>query len=326
MQKFLALAGIFSGVPFALIYGALARFVFTNSGFDNGFGVISLAFLVFMPVASGALTVLLAPPGKRQSGIYAFFMPWLASGLAGLLAGILAYEYAICIAMALPVMFFMSSAGGMIVWFIRTQFGKSANTVVGALLLLPYIIAPIESHFPVADSYHTVDTQIEINAPAPVVWRNITRVAPIQPGERHFSLLFDVFGAPRPLEAQLASDGTGAMRRGVFAGGLFFNEQITTWDENRRLDFEITAENRLTPNVLASFAPWSEIGGASFAVPQASYRLEPLPNGHIMLHLSSVHRLSTRFNNYGALWTSWGMSEFQNQILQIVKERAEAGH
>lgn len=114
------------------------------------------------------------------------------------------------------------------------------------------------------------------------------------------------------------------MRRGIFAGGLFFNEQITTWDENHRLDFEITAENRLTPNVLASFAPWSEIGGAAFAVPQASYRLEQLPNGHILLHLSSVHRLSTRFNNYGELWTSWGMSEFQNQILQIVKGRAEA--
>jgi hypothetical protein len=250
-------------------------------------------------------------------------MPWLASGLAGVLAGVLAIEYAICIAMALPVMFFMSSAGGMLVWFIRTQFGRSGNTMVGALLLLPYVLAPVESRFPVADSYHTVNTQIEINAPAPVIWQNITRVAPIQPQERHFSVLFDVFGAPRPLEAQLASNGEGAMRRGVFAGGLFFNELITTWDENHRLDFQISADNHLAPNTLTSFAPWSEIGGASFAVPHATYILESLPNGHILLHLNSSHRLSTRFNNYGSLWTAWGMSEFQNQILQIVKERAE---
>jgi hypothetical protein len=236
----------------------------------------------------------------------------------------LAIEYAICIAMALPVMFAMSSAGGVIVWFIRTQFGKSGTTIVGALLLLPYVVAPVESRFPIADSYHTVHTQLEINASPAVIWRNITRVAPIQPAERRFSLLFDVFGAPRPLEAQLASDGAAAMRRGIFAGGLAFDEKITTWEPDRHLDFEITAENHLAPNPLVSFAPWSEIGGASFAVPQASYVLEPLPNGHVLLHLSSVHRLSTRFNDYGSLWTAWGMSEFQNQILQIVKARAEA--
>jgi hypothetical protein len=39
--------------------------------------------------------------------------------------------------------------------------------------------------------------------------------------------------------------------------------------------------------------------------------------------LDSTHRLTTRFNDYGSLWTRWGMNEFQLYILRIIKARAE---
>ena len=43
-----------------------------------------------------------------------------------------------------------------------------------------------------------------------------------------------------------------------------------------------------------------------------------------MLHLSSTHRLTTRFNWYAGRWTEPIMSELQRNILAIVKVRAEA--
>jgi hypothetical protein len=44
----------------------------------------------------------------------------------------------------------------------------------------------------------------------------------------------------------------------------------------------------------------------------------------VLLHLSSKHRLSTRFNAYGGLWTDFIMSDLQSDILRIVQARAEA--
>ena len=308
----------------ALIYGLGARLFFARPDQSTTAGTVSACFLLLVPVAIGVLTVYFAPAARRASGVYAIFMPWLSMFIAGVLAGVLYFEFAICIAMALPVMLLMASTGGLATWFIVSRKGRPATQVLGAILLAPFLFAPLEARFPVSDSYHTVDTQIEINAAAPVVWQNIIRVSQIQPAERHFSLLFDVFGAPRPLEARLGTDGFGAMRQGIFQGALKFNERITAWEPNHRLAFEIEAQNDAPPDPQVSLAPWSEIGGKIFSVPQAAYVLEPLANGRILLRLSSTHRLTSRFNEYGGLWTSWGMAEFQNEILQIVKARCEA--
>ena len=327
--RFKPLVSVIFAVLTALIYGLLARFAFANSNDNTSqnagvVGTISVAFLMLVPLAIGVLTVYFAPDARRASSIYAIFMPWLSMFIAAVLAGVLAFELAICIAMAIPIMFLMSSAGGIVTWFVLSRVGRPKTQILGAILLAPYLFAPIESRIPVVDSYHTVAAQIEINAPSSTVWQNIIRVSQIQPREQHFSMLFDVFGAPRPLEARLGNDGFGAMRQGIFQGGLKFNERITAWEPERRLDFAIDAQNELAPNPVVSLAPWNEIGGNIFAVSQASYVLELLPNGHTLLHLSSTHRLTSRFNDYGSIWTSWGMSEFQNQILQIVKARCEA--
>jgi hypothetical protein len=64
------------------------------------------------------------------------------------------------------------------------------------------------------------------------------------------------------------------------------------------------------------------VGGPYFDVLQGSYRIEPLTRG-VRLHLSSEHRLSTRFNPYAALWTDFIMRDTQDYILRIVARRAE---
>ena len=324
LAKVKPFVSVLFAVVTALIYGLIARLLFGDQNQAGAVGTLSVCFLLLVPLAIGVLTVYFAPPSRRASGRYAFFMPWLSMFIAGVLAGVLAYEFAICIAMALPIMLLMASIGGVVTWFIVSRKGRPATQLLGAILLAPFLFAPVESRFPVSDSYHTVHTQIEINASEATVWQNIIRVSEIQPSERHFSLLFDVFGAPRPVEARLGSDGFGAMRQGIFQGELMFNERITAWEPNHRLDFAIDARNSSVPNPRVSLAPWNEIGGRIFSVPQASYALERLPDGKVMLHLTSTHRLTSRFNDYGGLWTSWGMAEFQNQILQVIKARCEA--
>jgi len=65
------------------------------------------------------------------------------------------------------------------------------------------------------------------------------------------------------------------------------------------------------------------IGGRHFDVLDGEYRLEPLADGDILLHLTSHQRLSTDFNGYAGLWTDAVMQNLQTSILEVIKHRCE---
>jgi len=67
------------------------------------------------------------------------------------------------------------------------------------------------------------------------------------------------------------------------------------------------------------------VGGPYFDVLEGTYRIERLNDRQVLLHLSSKHRLSTRFNFYAGLWTDFIMRDIQRNILRIIKRRCEAG-
>ncbi len=311
---------ILSFVPsilMALLYGALARFLF-DSAFEGVTSTLSVAFIIVVPFVIGMLAVYFAPRDKRAAWQFSLGIAALSMLLGATLAAVLLWEAAICVVMALPIMLIMATGGGLLMWWLLARRDSSGTSLLALFLFLPLMFVPLENQFPVQDSFHTVENQIRINADAETVWQNIIRVEPIQDAERPFSVLFTVFDAPKPLQANMFGDGVGGIRRGQFEGGLQFIEKISVWQFAKRIEWDITPDNA---NVLR--APWHAIGGKPFAVPKAAYWIEPTTDGQVLLHLSSEHRLTTRFNGYGALWTRWGMSEFQNHILHIIKARAE---
>lgn len=283
------------------------------------FSTMSMAFLVIVPLVVGALAVWFSPADKRTSWNSAFLMPMAAVGLGALIAGVLAIEAAICIAMALPILIPMGVIGGLIMCLIlRRRADKNNSAILGALILLPFLTAPIEAQFAVQSSTAVVESQIEINADAATVWQQIIRVAPIADSERNFSPVFDWVGAPKPLEATLDREGIGGVRTGKFEHGLRFIETIGDWQPNQRIEWSIQPDTSAVDE-----GPWGEIGGRFFDVSAASYWIEPIAEGRVILHLNSTHRLTTRFNSYGLLWTKWGLSEFQQQVLGVIKGRCE---
>lgn len=301
-----------------LLYGALMHFTF-GTVMQGVASVLSIAFIVVVPVVIGMLTVYFLPPEKRTDIRYALGFSLAAISLGSILAAVFLWEAAICVAMALPIMWVMAGLGGALMWWIFSRGKQTTGTSLLALFFfLPFLFVPLERQFPILDSFHTVETQITINADAETVWENIVRVEPIQESERPYSVLFSFFGAPKPLEADMLGAGVGGIRRGHFDGGLQFVETISTWEPAKRIEWDITPDN-----AGKLLAPWNAIGGKPFAVPHAAYWIEPIGDHQVILHLNSTHRLTTRFNAYGSIWTQWGMGEFQNYILKIIKARAE---
>ena len=60
-----------------------------------------------------------------------------------------------------------------------------------------------------------------------------------------------------------------------------------------------------------------------YNVLDGTYEIEPRNDGACILHLSSTHRLSTRFNGYAGWWSEWVMDQVQGSILEVIRKRSE---
>jgi hypothetical protein len=230
---------------------------------------------------------------------------------------VLFWEGIICMTMLLPVALAMSIVGGALGGVCAQRFGKTPMLCVA---ILPFVVAAGEQWAGPAFEVREVATSIAIQAPRATVWREIERVAPIGVEEQRFSWSQKI-GFPRPLEATLSGTGVGAVRHATFAGGVLFIETVTLWEPERRLGFDIRADTvNIPPHTLDEHVT---IGGRYFDALHGEYRIEERPEGGIVLHLASQHRLSTTFNFYARLWTDAVMRDIQENILYVIRNRCE---
>ena len=250
------------------------------------------------------------------------------------------------------------SLGGYFVWLgTRRSLQSAPSTVlVATLALLPFLSAQIEQNFELPTTHRQVKTEIPIDASPSTVWQNIIRVPTIRDSEQR-TISFHVLGFPKPVEATLSHEGVGGIRHASFEGGLVFVETITVWEPDRELAFGIDKGASglclercfqtkhqttrgpysaletisISPEVDPELVPATTldehvvVGGPFFETLNGHYRIEPLEEGGVVLHLESTHRLSTRFNFYSSWWSDLIMRDIQNYILVILKERCEGG-
>lgn len=211
-------------------------------------------------------------------------------------------------------MLVLASIGGLTA---PTRVGRSPAGIPIALLL-PWAAMGLE-HGAVRPIRHVVtSTQIEIDAPAAVVWPLVVSVDSIRPQERR-SALYTTIGFPRPIAATLDRPGVGGVRTASFDRGVVFREVVIAWEPERRLRFTIDARD--VPR--SALDPHVTIGGPFFDVLTGTYELRPLSPTRTLLVLRSEHRVSTRFNPYASWWADRVMASIQRNILVVLKGRAE---
>lgn len=308
------------GVPIAVVYALVTREIFRLDG--DILLAMALGFLAVVPFVLGFLTVWLAAPPAAESRWFAIFMPWLSSVLTVVTFGVLRLEEVVCLVLGGPVFLLFSSVGGIGAREMRRRRlgdagGRRGHTTAALLLLLPYVLTPLETALPVPVSQRTVANSVVIEAPPAVIWAHITAVGEIQPHEIGDSPFYWL-GLPRPQRAMLPVAGPDGVRYGYFEGGLVFVEEILAWQPGEFLAFSIERD-RQAPTA----APLQEIDGAYFQMLDGFYRLEPLADGRVRLHLTSRHQLRTNFNWYAGLWTDAVLWDLQQNILRIVQQRSE---
>ena len=130
--------------------------------------------------------------------------------------------------------------------------------------------------------------------------------------------------APRSTAFTLSEgEGVGSVRTATFAGGVTFVETVHDWNRNRDLAFSIRALTDRIPAV--TLDEHVTIGGPYFDVLDGRYRIEPLGDDRVVLHLTSRYRLSTGVDFYAGPWCDYVMRNIQETILEVIRDRCERG-
>lgn len=301
----------------AVVYGLLARLAFSES--LPIAEPMTFTFIFLVPLAVGYVSVAGSPEGDRK----AFTAVLLALGATFmLLVTVLAVgvEGLICVVMMTPVFFVMALAGGALAVIVRSIRNRRLRaTAFVMVLVLPYAAGPLEQRLPQSQSRRVVENRIRIHADEETVWRQIIRVPAIRPEEYRTTFIHRI-GFPRPIEATLSHEGVGGVREASFERGVLFRETVTDWVPQKRLSFTIAVDSIPTRTLDQHVT----VGGEYFDVLDGTYEIVPVSADEVELRLWSTHRLSTHFNGYASLWTDFVMRQIQGNILQVVRDRAEA--
>jgi hypothetical protein len=306
------------------VYGIVIRLAFRgNDKLNESLVVMSMAFLFVMPFVCGFLSIYFAEIRQKQSVAIWLLIPWFTvlGGSVVMLA--FAIEGWICILMYFPVGLVFSSVGGAVAGLIarNKRLKRAGNITTACILFLPFIFGPAESSLFHRREIRGVENVIDVQASPSAVWDQIKSVPPIRKDELRPSWSHRI-GFPDPIAATLSFEGVGGVRQATFAGGVLFIETVDVWEPQHRLAFSIHPETAQIPN--QTLDEHVTVGGPYFDVLRGEYKIEPLSNGRVRLHLKSWQRVSTDFNWYAHLWTDAVMSDLQKRILYVVQQRAEA--
>ncbi len=315
-------------IGFGVSYGAVCQFAIRLKMFKELWGAMSFGFVFILPFILGFVTLWFATPKEREGWLFRIFAPWGTIGTSLVVSLIVGWEGAICMITAAIVFLPLSSLGGIVSGLILSRYdrNKVSSGIFATLLLLPFISAYTESFYDLPVRHDGALTSIDIDAPPSVVWSNITRIKPIHEPLDGF---FYRMGFPKPVEATLSHEGVGGVRHASFERGLVFVETIDQWEPERLLSFTIDVDPNSIPTT--TLDEHVAVGGRYFDVLRGTYQILPLNGKKVRLILSSQFTVSTRFNFYAGLWANFLMSDIQQTILKVIKQRCElearqAGH
>lgn len=282
-------------------------------------GAIGFAFLLVLPAAICGFVAYVADPWKSRSHRGYLMVPvWILLAVA-LLSLVVLREGVICVILLAPLWLASGAIGAEITYRLRRRV-RDGRTYCVTLFALPLVAIQIEPYVPLPISTATVTRSIEIHASPAQLWPLMRGIPDVRPGEGGWNFTQDVVGVPRPVGARLIGEGVGADRHAVWRHNVRFRERITTWRPGRELAWRFIfddlagwgyTDRHLLPN------------SAYFRVETGGYTAEPVSPGVTRLTLRTTYRLRTPVNAYAQAWGELFLGDLENNLLTLLKGRAE---
>jgi len=306
--------GIIAGAMYALVL----RLIFNVDGFYIAFTLFSVTFIWLTPIVIGLIPLFFATKERLENWRFRVGSPVITVTVFFLICFLTRIEDLICLWIIMVPFVLVAATVGLVAGEIILKI-KDKRSTLFSIVLLPFIVSPIELQFKSPVETYAVVTKVTINASADVIWKNIVRVPAIRDSE-YTKGFFNYAGIPRPLYAELSSDTLGATRVGHFEGGLQFVEKVISWDRNRHIGFDISV---IPSTIRKTVFDQHILKGDHFKFLHADYNLHVLPNGQTELVLSSSYQLNTHINWYASYYGNQLLTDFQERLLQVIKNRCD---
>ncbi|WP_153799143.1 SRPBCC family protein [Foetidibacter luteolus] len=313
----------------ATIYGLSIRLFF---GFlDQFMGIMSLSFLVIVPVLIGFLTVRLIPRHRIKSSGAAFGYPVLTCVVILVITIASGIEGDICWMMMFPFFAILAGLGGLLAYKWRKKDDLDDDYEIGdensdklkislVLLVIPVLGGTLENDRSLSNEEIIVSRHIVVKANAAEVWKSI--VAPrLDNPEKHATRLSSFLGFPKHIYTSLDTAAAGGKRTAVYEKGLIFDEVISRYEENKALTLDIkTDAGKIPADVMDEHIV---IGGKHLDILEDVYKLESIPGAGTRVTLSSRFVINTPFNWYAAMWAKYIIADLLEGELDLIKLRSQ---
>lgn len=315
------------GIPVALAIGAamlIAAGIYylldLGPGRTPGSGAMTLTFLLVVPaVLSAFMSFVTDIQGRRGLGHY-LLMPFYLFG-AALLAGVILFgEGVICILLLMPLWMAGGAAGSGLTYLIRRRLRERGRLFSSALLLIPLLAVQIEAAAPPRVEWYEVRREILIDAPPERVWPLLVAIPAIRSDEGRWNATQDLLGVPRPSEAALVRQDGELVRLARWGDQVRFEERISGVQPGRSLEWQFAfPDASVQEHTDRHISP----DGMHLRIATGAYTLAPAPGGQTRLRLETRYAVRTPLNAYAAWWGEHLLGDIQDNVLGIVKDRAE---
>jgi len=280
----------------AVLAGALAglalRVLFMGKA-GSPYASTMATFIYLSPAIVGAVTVYVAETRQRRSWGYYIGASFLANVLYVFGTLLVMIEGWICAVVIFPLFAALGSVGGLIMGAVCRATNWPRQAVLG-LSVLPLVLGFVETGLPLPDRIGTVERATIVHATPERIWGRILNAPDIKPQEVDRAWLFRI-GVPVPLAGVTQDTPEGPVRRVTMGKGIYFDEVITDWRENRYIRWLYRFyEDSFPPEALDEHV---EVGGEYFDLIETSYTLTPMGE-QTELKVRMKYRVSTRFNWY----------------------------
>jgi hypothetical protein len=316
-------------VVFATVYGLCVRLLFGFLG--DVMGIMSIGFLIFLPVVIGYLTIALMPRHKTRTAGGAFLKPWLTSLVILILTILINVEGRICWIMIFPLFGILAGFGGVIAYFIRKRddtdldnngkndWDRFDTLKTSFVLFIPVFVSLIEGDRTLKPKEFTIERQVAIDAAPEVVWHELTNLGTLSADEKGTSFA-TILGFPHYLKTTLDTPAVGGKRMAYYEKGLYFEETITKYEPEKLMVLDIkTDPNKIPPTVMDEHIV---IGGKHVDILEDTYKLEMRKDGNSHLTLTGKFYINTPFNWYAGIWAEYLMNDILDEQLHLIRERA----
>jgi hypothetical protein len=312
---------IWAGFALALII-ALSAYLVIDASRVNSRAFASMWFLGALPAFLCALICYVGDPdGDREAGFY-WCVPVGLVGAVIIGSAVFLHEGVVCLIMLSPIWL---AAGWIGAFVFRAQRRRFVNPHIlrSSLLVLPLMSGAIESSLPFPYDHVTLTRHCVVNATPEEIWPYTLSNPHIGEDEGRWTFSQNIVGLPHPSATIMHGSGVGAVRTAFWGPAISFDEIITSWQPGVRLGWNFSFTNSSIQTYTDQhIAP----DGQFLKIESGDYTMVKLAKSKTLLTLRTNYVAKSHVNLYAELWGEILMGDVENNILAIVKNRAEAAH